>query len=245
MSENAFECVDAVLVDADDTLWENNIYFLQAIDWLLRMGRRCGYTDRAVTDRMNQYELRNIRQYGYGYDSFERSFLAMVHWITRNPYGEKEYLHAGLRIRAKQWVAFVRRHPIVLLPGVEETLPHLAKHIKTIIVTKGNQHDQMAKVYRSGLLPFFHGVEVVPHKYPENYAAVLEKYDLAPDNVVMIGNSPASDINNPKRLGIRTVFIPHRQTWTFEHEPIRPDGPGTIEIPKFSALTEVLALPIA
>jgi putative hydrolase of the HAD superfamily len=229
----------AILVDADDTLWENNLFFLQSLDWLCGVGRSLGFSHRATMSIMNRWERRNIRLRGYGYASFEASMVSTIGQLCAGS-ASGAARHAGLRQQALHWVRFLRRHPIVLLRGVGEVLPRLVARFPVIVVTKGDQRDQMAKVVRSGLLPIFHAVEVVPEKYPANYLAVLAKHRLAPDEVVMVGNSPISDINNPKRAGIATIYIPHPMTWHMELSPISPEGPPTMHVPDFVALGELL-----
>lgn len=229
----------AILLDADDTLWENNVFFLQSLDWLCGVGRSLGFTHRAAMATMNRWERRHIRLLGYGYASFEASLVASIgQMCAASPAGAAR--HAGLRQQALHWVRFLRRHPIVFLPGVREVLPQLVARFPVILVTKGDQRDQMAKVVRSGLLPVFHAVEVVPEKYPANYLEVLRKHNLAPHEVVMVGNSPISDINNPKRAGIPTIYIPHSKTWHMELSPISPESPATIHVPDFAALGALL-----
>lgn len=231
----------AVLVDADDTLWENNIFFLECLQWLCGVGRSLGFSDEAVVEIMRRREMTNIPVLGYSYNSFETSLSqALRHLCHASAAGERR--HAGLRMRARQWVLFLRQHPILFLPGVLETLPQLTRRFPVIIVTKGDAHDQMAKVIRSGLLEHVHAAEVVPEKYPANYRAVLDKYGLQVDEVVMIGNSPRSDINQPKRAGIRTIYVPHPKTWEMELEPILPEQPATTVVPHFGAVVDALAI---
>jgi len=230
-----------VFVDADDTLWENNHFFLQSLEWLHTVGRRLGRTDRAVTTILNSWERRNIPILGFSYDSYETSLLLAIRQLAQGSW-EGAHLHPGIRQQALRWTHFLRRHPILFMPGVSETIPLLAGAYPTIIVTKGDPGDQMAKVRRSGLLSTIRGAEVLPRKSPQEYRAILEKYGLGPDEALMIGNSPASDINNAKRAGIRTVFVPHPRTWSFEMEPILPESPPTIEVPHFGALRELLRL---
>jgi putative hydrolase of the HAD superfamily len=231
----------AILVDADDTLWENNIYFLECLRWLCEVGRRLGFADEATIEIMRRREQANIPVLGYSYSSFEVSLTeALRHLCLGSALGRE--LHAGFRMRARQWVFFLRQHPIVFLPGVLETLPQLTRRYPVIIVTKGDRHDQMSKVIRSGLLAQVHAAEVVPEKYPANYRAVLEKYGFAPEEVVMIGNSPRSDINQPKRAGIKTIYVPHPRTWEMELEPILAEQPETTVVPHFGGVANVLNL---
>jgi putative hydrolase of the HAD superfamily len=230
----------AVLVDADDTLWENNIFFLECLQWLCLTGRRFGFSDEAVIEIMRRREKTNIPVLGYSYNSFETSLAEALRQLCfASDAGRRE--HAGLRMRARQWVLFLRQHPILFLPGVLESIPKLTQHYPVIIVTKGDAHDQMAKVKRSGLLDQVFAAEVVPEKYPANYRAVLDKYGLTEKEVVMIGNSPRSDINQAKRAGIRTIYVPHPSTWEMELEPILPEEPETQVVPHFGVVPELLA----
>lgn len=233
-----FSRVQTLFLDIDDTLWENNLFFLASHQALYRIGRECGLTDEAASWILESKEDVNIVWKGFGYDSYEASLLSAVRQIAAM--GGKESRAAAYRQTILQWTSYLRSHPILWLPNVKETLPELTRRFQTIIVTKGHPGDQMAKVNRCGLKHLFHAAEVVPHKKPSCYFGLLEKYQLDPAATVMIGNSPQSDINNAKRAGLRTVYIPHPQTWYREHASILPDGPPTIEIHHFEDLLTVL-----
>lgn len=232
--------VDTLLVDLDDTVWENNIFFLQTLGWLCHVGRRAGLTDRATKRVLDSREERNIPRLGYSYGSYEVSFLEALGIIVQAGGLERE--RAGLRARALRWTHFLRTHPIVLLTGVEAALPVLRRNYRVVAVTKGNHHDQMSKVHRSGLLDQFHDVQVVPRKNPEDYRRVLERHGLPPDRAVMIGNAPRSDINGAKRAGLRTVYVPHPSTWHHEMEPIATEGPETLVARDFHEVLEIFGL---
>jgi len=235
-----FTGVETVLMDIDDTLWENNIFFLASLAWLCRAGRRCGHADRATISILNHWENFNIGAKGYGYDSYAASMeMAVAALVSRNG-GRYRHLHAEFNAGVRRWTRFLKSHPIQWRAGVAETLPELTRRFRVIIVTKGHQGDQMAKVDRCGLKHLFHGAEVVPHKYPDCYRRVIAKYDLNPASTVMVGNSPRSDINMAKRAGLRTVYIPHPRTWFREVESILTDDPPTIEAEAFPQLLEVL-----
>lgn len=238
MSSTPFTGVKAVLLDIDDTLWENNIFFLRSLDWFCTAARRHGHTHKAAQNILNQVETLNIMRIGYGYDSYEASLLQAIRKLMARS-GEREE-HAKLKAEALRWGKFLRTHPIEWLPTVAETLPELCKRFPTIVVTKGHFGDQMSKVDRCGMKHLFHGVEVVPHKYPANYRGVLQKYGLSAESTVMVGNSPKSDINMPKRAGLRTIYVPHPQTWHVEMEPIMPEAPLTIEVGRFAEVLDNL-----
>lgn len=230
--------VKNVFLDIDDTLWENNLYFLQSHQVLFSIGRECGQCDMATYGILEGMEDVNIPRLGFGYNSYEASLLATVRVLVHRS-GRGAY-HAGYHRRMAAVVDFLRNHPIVWMPGVRATLPELTRRFRTIIVTKGNPTDQMAKVDRCGLKPLFHAAEVVPHKYASCYTTLLEKYGLNAAETVMVGNSPKSDINNARRAGLRTVYIPHPMTWYREMEPILEGEPQNIEVHRFDRLLQVL-----
>ncbi|MCC5878034.1 MAG: HAD hydrolase-like protein [Candidatus Sumerlaeia bacterium] len=233
-----FTGVKTLLLDLDDTLWENNLYFLLSIESLCRVGRRYGMTDLAVNNLLDTLENRHIPYMGFGYASFEVSYLMTLKMILARAGAGAD--HPGHQLNARRMMHYLRTHPIDWLPGVLETLPGLREKYRLIIVTKGQPVDQLGKLDRSGGWHYFHGVEVVPRKSIACYEKVLSKYRLDAASTVMVGNSPHSDINQPKLAGLRTIYIPHPQTWHREMEPIRPDAPPTIEIPHFGMLPRVV-----
>ncbi|MEO8376192.1 MAG: HAD hydrolase-like protein, partial [Candidatus Sumerlaeota bacterium] len=208
------------------------------LDWLCSEARSLGVPDRATITMLNHWETFNIRWKGYGYDSYESSLLLTVGMIARRA-GRLD-LHAGLRATALRWTTFLKSHPIKWRPEVEKNLPLLTKRFNTIIVTKGNPKDQMGKVDRCGMRDLFAGAEVVPHKHKSCYLSVLKKYKLNPDETVMVGNSPRSDINNARMAGLRTIYVPHPKTWYREMEPISSDDPPTVEVQHFGQVLKVL-----
>src|SRR2546421_11711139 len=64
---------NTLLIDADDTLWENNVFFEKLIEDFISLVESCGYTRAYVRHILNETERKNIRQYGYGVGSFGRS----------------------------------------------------------------------------------------------------------------------------------------------------------------------------
>src|SRR6266850_1227680 len=62
-----------LLIDADDTLWENNVFFEKLIEDFISIVEPCGYTRAYIRHILNETERKNIRQYGYGVRSFGRS----------------------------------------------------------------------------------------------------------------------------------------------------------------------------
>src|SRR5258708_13524566 len=64
---------NTLLIDADDTLWENNVFFEKLIEDFISIVEPYGYTRAYIRHILNETERKNIRQYGYGVRSFGRS----------------------------------------------------------------------------------------------------------------------------------------------------------------------------
>src|SRR5260370_24295762 len=59
-----------LLIDADDTLWENNVFFEKLIEDFISLTEPAGYARDYIRRVLNETERRNIRQYGYGVRRF-------------------------------------------------------------------------------------------------------------------------------------------------------------------------------
>src|ERR1700753_2821444 len=64
-----------LLIDADDTLWENNVYFERAIANFISFLNHNEYTPDQVREALCEVERENIRQHGYGMQSFARALV--------------------------------------------------------------------------------------------------------------------------------------------------------------------------
>jgi putative hydrolase of the HAD superfamily len=224
-----------LLIDADDTLWENNIYFERAIAAYISYLDHLPHTPEQVREALNQAERETILSHGYGLGSFTQSLIACFEKLT----GESvaEHHHAQIRSFANS----IAEHEIELLPGVAELLPELASRHRLILMTKGSQAEQADKLARSGLAEHFSAVEIVAEKNPAAYAEVVARHTCAPHFTWMIGNSPKSDINPALAAGLNTVFIFHKDTWVLEHAEIDPAPPSQqlLEIDSFTKLATI------
>jgi putative hydrolase of the HAD superfamily len=199
-----------LLIDADDTLWENNIFFENTIDGFITQLEHLGYTREYIRHILNETERRNIRQHGYGVRSFRRSLEETYMKLAGNS-AKREIVQA-----IEQMAATLEATPPQILDGVPETLAYLAKHNRLILLTKGEPAEQAAKVERSGLQPYFEEIEIVLEKSNEVYERMIEQFKIVKTHGWMVGNSPSSDINPALQAGLNAVFIPHSATWELE-----------------------------
>jgi putative hydrolase of the HAD superfamily len=221
-----------LLVDADDTLWENNIYFERAIASFISFLNHHEYTPEQVREVLNQVERESIVTHGYGLQSFAHSLIQTFERLAVDPQTP------ALRDTIKGFAHTIAGHPVELLPGVPETLQYLSERHHLIMVTKGAVPEQTGKVERSGLKEYFSAVEIVSEKNVPTYQAVISKYELLPEATWMIGNSPKSDINPALAAGLNAVFVPHGATWVLEHEKMESAEPPRklLLVEKFSEL---------
>jgi putative hydrolase of the HAD superfamily len=223
-----------LLIDADDTLWENNIYFERAIERFISFLNHHAFSPAQVREVLNDVERECIIKHGYGLHSFANALVGCFERLSPTP------VTGELHDEIKGFARSIENHPIELLPEVPETLAHLAARHRLIVVTKGAQQEQFGKIERSGLRDFFDGIEIVPEKHPVAYTTVVQKYELDPKTTWMIGNSPRSDINPALAAGLHAIFVPHGDTWILEHEEVQPAPPAQklLIVGRFAELRE-------
>lgn len=224
-----------LLIDADDTLWENNIYFERAIASFISFLNHREYTPEQVRAVLNQVESENIKHHGYGLHSFANALVGTFERLSVEP------ITPALHETIHGFAHTIAEHPMELIRGVAETLLELQQRHRLIVVTKGNYEEQTGKVKRSGLKQYFSAVEVVREKDPQTYHHLCEQYSLSCENTWMIGNSPRSDINPSLAAGLNAVFVPHDNTWILEHEDVAApqNGQMLLTMQRFSELVQI------
>lgn len=227
-----FPAGQTLLIDADDTLWENNIYFERAIAAFISFLNHHTHSSAEVREALNAVERETILAHGYGLTSFSRSLVTCFERLNPAPVTEEQ------RNRIRSFAQSIADQEIELLPGVEDTLAELKSRHSLILMTKGNHAEQADKFARSGLEVFFSAVEIVPEKDPAAYCAVIARHELSPHTSWMIGNSPKSDINPALAAGLHAVHLYHKDTWVLEHAELAKPAPGQhlIELESFSHL---------
>jgi putative hydrolase of the HAD superfamily len=203
-----------LLIDADDTLWENNIYFERAITNFISFLNHHEYSPQQVREVLNQVERESIVTHGYGLHSFAHSLVETFERLAVEP------ITPALHETINGFAHTIAGHPVEILACVPETLQYLSRRHHLILMTKGAFAEQTGKVERSGLKEYFAAIEIVSEKDVATYQSVISKYGLLWDATWMIGNSPKSDINPALAAGLNAVFIPHGNTWVLEHEEV-------------------------
>jgi putative hydrolase of the HAD superfamily len=223
-----------LLIDADDTLWENNVYFERAIARFISFLNHHEFSAEQVRGVLNDVERECIVKHGYGLHSFAHALVDTFERLSTQPVTPE--LHEQVR----SFALAIENHPIEFLPEVPQTLVYLSNRHRLILVTKGAIPEQAGKIERSMIKKHFAATEIVAEKNAATYAQIVEKYSLDPHSAWMIGNSPKSDINPALAAGLHAVFIPHGDTWILEHEEVNPAPPNQklLIVGRFAELRE-------
>ena len=221
--------VKVIGFDADDTLWHNEAYFLEAQErfW----GLMEDFLPQHTTAReLMQTEIQNIDLYGYGIKAF---ILSMVETAIRISEGTittkviEQIIGYGKDMLAK---------PVELIDDVEAVLSALQGRYRLVVVTKGDLLDQQRKLEKSGLEDFFHHIEIVSEKNAAGYLKLLQHLDVGPGQFAMIGNSLKSDVLPVLGLGGYGIHVPYHTTWEHEHVDIQITDPNFVELAKIRDL---------
>jgi putative hydrolase of the HAD superfamily len=227
-------CDLTLILDADDTLWQNNIFYEEVRQTFADRMVEQGFRRSAALASLDRVEEERIPQVGYAPAEFVRSVVIAYRRLCR---AEGRAPQPRVAAEVEAIARRVVDQPMILLEGVADTLARLHRQYRLILLTKGDAEVQLRKVERSGLASYFEAVHVVPEKGQGVLEELLERYGLDPERTWMVGNSPRSDINPAVAAGIGAVHIPHPVPWDFEDVSIvDPDRVVTLE--RFSDLID-------
>ena len=219
-----------LLIDGDDTLWENNVYFEQAIEAFIDFVDHSTMTRAQVRAALDEVEHMNVRVHGYGSAAFTKNLQQTYERLAERDVRPQDIEHVvelGRRIASQ---------PLTLLPEVADTVDYLAGRHDLMLVTKGHPEEQRLKIERSGLESRFAATAVVHEKAVDTYRAIAQERELDATRTWMIGNSPRSDINPALQAGLNAVFIPHEHTWRLEKEEVIPADGRLLILRRFGEL---------
>jgi len=201
--------IEMIAFDADDTLWQTELYYQNAIKTLKRMLAKW---EKAATieEIIDRIEINNLPLYGYGIKAFILSLIEAAIEISSGQISGAAI--TKILLIGKSMV----QADVALKPGVGKTLEVLSESHRMMVITKGDLLDQTDKVKRSGLQRFFSFIEVVNDKTTSAYRLIFDKYHLNPENFLMVGNSLRSDVLPILDIGASAVYIPSESIWAHE-----------------------------
>ena len=225
--------IEVVAFDADDTLWENELYF-QEFEHKFCDLLKAYQPSATVSQELFKTEMKNLHMYGYGLKSMMLSMIETACRITdgtENMHCVEEIIKLGQELLQK---------PVTLLDGVEDVLLQLQGKYKLVLATKGDLFDQRRKVMSSGLMKYFCHVEIMSDKKETDYQKLLDTMKCIPRNFLMLGNSVKSDILPVLELGGYAAHIPYHITWQYETHDGNITSHNFIQLKNIKDITEHL-----
>ncbi len=210
-----------LLIDADDTLWENNIFYLNCQARFEEYMAGWGCDRGMAAEILRRCEMETIPIYGYGPEGYIAALGITAERLLQQ---HNRQVSPEIVAEARAVGEMLLSPPMVLLADVERTLHALRPTSRLILVTKGDEKTQNAKIDQSGIGPLFDAKYIVAEKDVFTYRNIVRELGLDPRHTWMIGNSPKSDINPAVAAGLNAILIPHSHTWTAEIQKIeRPE----------------------
>ena len=209
--------IKRIIFDADDTLWENNIYYIRAAEDFVELMSRSGLSKEKIERDFQTLERKVVKEMGYG----SQKYLYILHTLFKQfaTYFNIEDFASEFEIICNKFEGHLHRPPKIFLE-VPSILAKLAERYQLYVLTKGNIEEQKQKLEQSDLLEYFQQSFVEKEKDINTYRRILKDNQWAVNELCMIGNSPKSDINPALELGMCAVFIPYQHTWVLDDEPL-------------------------
>ena len=212
---DTYKNIKVIAFDADDTLWVNENYYREAEQEFIKLLSKYE-TENKLDQELFKTEMKNLSLYGYGIKSFILSMVESAVELSNYKISTKvikQILDIGKNMLQK---------PIELLDDVEETLKTLNPKYKLILATKGDLLDQERKLEKSGLMKYFHHIEILSDKKTDNYNKLLSHLDIKNSEFLMVGNSLKSDVLPLIKIGAEAIHVPYHTTWA--HEIVKQNG---------------------
>jgi putative hydrolase of the HAD superfamily len=228
-----FKAIKVIGFDADDTLWVNEPFYQDVEKEFCQIMKP--HLDEAETSKeLFKTEMQNLEIYGYGAKGF---ILAMVETALRTTEGKISVEEISRIIDIGKTLLNM---PIQMLDGVENVLQKLQDKYTLILATKGDLLDQERKLQKSGLIGYFHHIEIMSDKHENNYRKLLSHLDIQPSEFLMVGNSVKSDILPVINIGAKAIHVPFEVTWQHETHHDSTETSDFITVAKISEILELL-----
>lgn len=226
--------ISTIGFDADDTLWHNEVFFKGT------QARFAGLlADHAETDhlmeRLLAAERRNLGHYGFGIKGFTLSMIETAIEVTEGRV--PGHVIGQIMAEGREML----RHPVDLMPGVEDCVRHLSGGHRLVLITKGDLLDQERKLAESGLGDLFDGIEIVSDKVPATYTRAFAAHGDGAETALMVGNSMKSDVVPAIEAGAWGVFCPSEHEWELERAAEPVSAPRYRRIETLADLPDLIA----
>ena len=228
-----FSRIKVIAFDADDTLWDCQSHF-ERVERLFVSEMAPWGTEESLAEALLDTERSNMASLGYGSKAFCISLMETAFRVSDGAVDNARLQ----RLLAAGKALFTL--PTTPLPQVRETLAQLREtgRWRLVAFSKGDLLEQENKLQRSGLLPLFDEVEIPSVKEVPQFRQLCRRLGIAPQELLMVGNSFKSDIAPVLEIGGYGILIPFHLMWKLEEaEPFEHPHLKTI-----NAFSELKAL---
>lgn len=206
----------AVLFDLDNTLYDYEPVHKKAVDSVYVLLKSKLNVSRVKFERLFKQSKNEIHKELSGTASAHNKVLYFQRLIeklhkTVNP-------EITLKLYEAYWGTFLKN--IKLKPGVKQTLKKLKqKNMKVVIVSDLTTHIQLRKIKKIGITKYVDYLvtsEEAGSEKPHSimFLLALNKINMLPEEVIMVGDSKIKDIEGANSVGIDTVLISSKKTNT-------------------------------
>ncbi|MDD2549343.1 MAG: HAD family hydrolase [Bacteroidales bacterium] len=226
--------IKVIAFDADDTLWVNEPNYQETEKRFCDL--LASYLPKeSVSKELFKVEMSNLPLYGYGAKGFMLSMIETLIQIVGNSASlelVQNIIQLGKELLEK---------PVEILPGAKEVLIKLNGDYRLVVATKGDLLDQERKLSASGLVKYFHHIEIMSDKKTDDYIKLLKNLGCSPESFLMVGNSLKSDIIPVLELGAYAVHVPFHTTWAHEQVETEITSPKFAEAKNITELLDILS----
>jgi putative hydrolase of the HAD superfamily len=232
--------IDTIAFDADDTLWHNEDGFHHVEQQFSALVSPHVEDSVDVLHHLAQRERTNVKVFGYGVKSFTFSMIETANALTRGVIDGREL--ASITDQLVDYGRWLLTRDTIVFDEAQHVLTQLSSNYRLVLITKGDQHHQLAKVDESGLGYHFDHIEVVSEKDVATYQGLADQHQFDLGAFMMVGNSVKSDILPVLDAGGTAVHIPYRFTWDLERAEVPDEHPARSRFIQATSLADVLAL---
>ena len=131
-----------IIFDADDTLWENNIYYLKAANDFYNLAEKQGVNRSQVEKAFDELEIKVVKELGYG--SF--NFIFILKELFKQFELSNKLNHKELNFIIDEFNSHKLKKP-KLFEHVADLMRQLSDKYELYILTKGDQQEQLSLIH--------------------------------------------------------------------------------------------------
>lgn len=224
-----------IIFDGDDTLWETSVFYTEAKQSFFNEMSALGFNSEEVKRQFEKTDIDNLKNFGFTKQRFPTSMEDTYKYFC-NSYGVENKREIAHKLKVIGYNVFEKK-PLIL-DHAEKILEELKFSFRLFLATKGDSEIQFSKIEYSGLKSYFDNIYILDQKTEKEFAQIIEDNDLARDKTWSVGNSLKSDIYPALKVGLCSIWIPHKETWEYENDLI-PDSSSFFQV---ESLTDILKI---